>query len=429
MARFANRRVVASLIYRLLLTCGCGGCSFGPKVLEETHGRYNEAVHCVYEEQLLRNIVHMRYNEGPAAVNVSSIAAQYDLSASLEARPFFIAPNPSNSNVIFRTFTSILPDAVASTSNRPTMTLDPVYDNEATKQFLTPIPLDTMIFLARTSWPVNTVLRLWVERMNGVPNASGASGPPRPIVPDFARFQRIAELMQITHERELTRLRTEERFVPIGVPMPAAAITSAAEVEAAKSGLYYRLQPDGKNYVLGREERQLIVEVAPGGLQAPEVVELNGLLNLLPGLPQYEVIVRGGIELDPMLHPVPPATALTVQLRSTAQVDFYLANGVEVPAEHIHCGLITPALDNDGNIFDPTVIARGLFHVHVCKGGLKPPKCAFVAIRYRGYWYYIDDHDEQTKSTFALMLQLHRLDFGKPLPTRPGPVLTLPAGR
>ena len=34
-------------------------------------------------------------------------------------------PNPSNSNIVFRTFTSILPDLSASGANRPTITLVP----------------------------------------------------------------------------------------------------------------------------------------------------------------------------------------------------------------------------------------------------------------------------------------------------------------
>ena len=79
------------------MTAG-GGPAFGPKVLEKTHGRYNEAVRRVDEEQLLRNVVRMRYNESPLELNVSSIASQYELDGSAEARPFFIAPNPSNSN-------------------------------------------------------------------------------------------------------------------------------------------------------------------------------------------------------------------------------------------------------------------------------------------------------------------------------------------
>src|SRR5262245_56444039 len=95
-----RRLVFEALVWGTSLGLTGGGCAFGPKVLEKTHGRYNEAVLHVKEEQLLRNLVRMRYNEAPLELNISSIAAQYELDGSAEARPFFIAPNPSNSNVI-----------------------------------------------------------------------------------------------------------------------------------------------------------------------------------------------------------------------------------------------------------------------------------------------------------------------------------------
>src|SRR5262245_29554438 len=114
-----------SSLWRLacLLCLPAVGCYFGPKELERSHGRYNEAVRRVDEEQLLLNIVHMRYNEAPARLDVSSIAAQYELNAQAEARPFFVAPNPSNSNVIFRTFTAILPDVQMGATTRPHISL------------------------------------------------------------------------------------------------------------------------------------------------------------------------------------------------------------------------------------------------------------------------------------------------------------------
>jgi hypothetical protein len=49
-----------------------------------------------------------------------------------------------------------------------------------------------------------------------------------------------------------------------------------------------------------------------------------------------------------------------------------------------------------------------------------------VAVQYRGYWFYIDATDQDTKSTFSLLVELSRLELaGKP---GPGPVLTLPVG-
>jgi hypothetical protein len=413
---FAAVRLAAGL-----LAVGLGGCSFGPRALERTHGRYNEAVHRVQEEELLRNIVRMRYNESPFHLNVSSIAAQYELSASAEARPFFIAPNPSNSNVIFRTFTSILPDVSTSGANRPTITLDPADDSTEVRQFLTPINAETLVFLSQSSWPATTVLRLWVERLNGVPNAVTASGPSRDQPLDFARFLRIAELCQVAQDRESASIHTIDRLTPAGGPLPASAVTAAALVEAAKNGLEYQPQPDGKTWVLVRKERRLVLDIQPGAQGSPEVVELLHLLNLRPGQQRYEVVVSTRGIADPARFPAPPTTELHLVPRSTAQVFFYLANGVEVPAEHVTAGLVRPVEGSED-------LTRGLFEVHVCKGH-KPPLTAFVAVPYRGYWYYVDDRDAPTKETLALILQISRLDFARQRLGSTGPVLTLPAGR
>jgi len=407
----------AVLVGTLLL---CGGCAFGPRALERTHGRYNDAVQQVADEELLRNIVRMRYNDSPSSLNVSSIAAQYELTASAEARPFFIAPNPSNSNVIFRTFTSILPDISATRSERPTLSLVPGDDATATRQFLTPITIDTLLFLTEAGWPVSTVLRLWVERLNGVPNGANVSNPSRNQVPDFARFQRIAELMQTAQDQELASLVSEESLTEVSGPLPAESITAVAAVEATRNGLEYRPRDDSKTWALVRRQHRLILEVNPGSEGNPALIELEGLLNLKPGLRRYEMVVTAGGVPDPLRVPSEPSSVLRLMPRSTAQVYYFLANGVEVPPEHLACGLASPPMDMRD-------VTGGLFEVHVSKGH-KPPQYAAVAVKYRDYWYYIDDRDQATKTAFGLVQQLSRLDF-KRQTLGTGPLLTLPAGR
>ena len=111
----------------------------------------------------------------------------------------------------------------------------------------------------------------------------------------------------------------------------------------------------------------------------------------------------------------------------TAQVHFYLANGVEVPPEHIAAGLVRIPVSADESPFDTTAITAGLFNVHAIQSH-KPPCSAYVAVKYRDYWYYIDERDQATKATFELILQLSRLDFGLQETTN-GPFLTLPVGR
>jgi hypothetical protein len=202
---------------------------------------------------------------------------------------------------------------------------------------------------------------------NGVPNAVTASGPARGVISDYQRFRRLTELFQYAQDHEMASIRTELRDT-----------------------------------------------------------EMTRLLNLRPGQLDYDVVVAPGVVPDPLLYPRPPSTELRISPRSTSQVFFYLSNGVEVPCEHLESGLVRPTSDAEGRPMDGRELTRGLFEVHSCKGH-KPPPTAYVAVKNRGYWYYIDDRDQASKSTLALVLQLSRLDFGNQKAA--GPLLTLPVGR
>src|SRR5689334_13978866 len=66
--------VTVALACGLALGPAMGGCAFGPRALERSYGPYYESVRHAEEEELLRNLVHIRYNETPSALGVSSIA-------------------------------------------------------------------------------------------------------------------------------------------------------------------------------------------------------------------------------------------------------------------------------------------------------------------------------------------------------------------
>src|SRR5262249_38231469 len=123
-----SRSVLSAALAGALCLFWASGCSLGPKALHSTHGRYNESVRAVYEEQLLRNIVHLRYNEVLLDLDVAGIAAQYELSAQAEARPFF---SPQATGNLFRAFSRILPDVQMAGAERPTISLNPQDDGTA----------------------------------------------------------------------------------------------------------------------------------------------------------------------------------------------------------------------------------------------------------------------------------------------------------
>ncbi len=404
----------------LVAALGASGCSFGARMIESSVGPYNAAVTRVSEEQLLLNVVRLRYNDNPTRLDVSSIAAQYELDATAEARPFFQAPNPAGS--VFATFTRILPDFVGSAADRPTISLTPLDDPETIRGLFTPAALDGIVFLGESGYPVSTVFQLFVEYMNHLPNAPTASGPPRTIVPQFREFKRAAEILQQLKDSGDLQFVREEKLTEVGSPLGESSVTASALVDAAKNGFEYQQRPD-KTWVLVRRDRKLSLHIRPEAATRPDVVELVNLLHLRPGQTRYDVTV-GSKESLAGVDDRPNLSSLNIYPRSVIQASYYLSHGVDVPAEHYACGLAKPAvMGGDGSSFDWQELFQGLFTVHAVKQFRRPP-CAFVAVKYRDYWFYIDDRDADTKATFSLLLTMTRINL---IGTRKGgPMLTLP---
>jgi len=404
----------------LLIVSTASGCSFGARMLESSVGPYNEAVTRVGEEQLLVNLVRLRYNDNPTRLDVASIAAQYELDASAEARPFFAAPNPAGA--VFETFTRVLPDVATSAANRPTISLTPLDDPETIRGLFTPMTLDGILFLAETSYPLSTVFQLFVEYINRVPNAPTASGPPRSIVPDFREFKRAVEILQQLKDLDDVQFVREEKLTEMGSHLDNSAVSAAALVEAARNGFEYRRQRDG-TWALVKRDRKLSLHLRPEALTRPELGELTSLLHLKPGLRQYDVTIGTKESLAKERGASEESTSLDIFPRSVIQASYYVSHGIIVPAEHYACGLVkSPAIANAG-AFDWQELSGGLFTVHSVKQHWRPA-CAAVAVKYRDYWFYIDDRDAETKTTFSMLLTMTRIN-----PTgakKGGPALTLP---
>jgi hypothetical protein len=113
---------------------------------------------------------------------------------------------------------------------------------------------------------------------------------------------------------------------------------------------------------------------------------------------------------------------ISIRTRSLMGIFSYLSQNVDIPNDHKEAGLVTVTLNKDGSEFDWGKTAGGsLFHLRQSKWH---PDMAFVAIPYRGQWFYLADNDLESKSTFMLLSQLFRLQAGAAKAA--GPTLTLP---
>ena len=403
----------------VLIGIGASACTtLGPYALDETRLRYNEVVKRTTEEQLLLNIVRLRYTDTPSSLAVSAIAAQFERSQTVGLVPFFTSAGADNN----RSYTSILPQAQIQGADRPTFTLTPLDDQEFTRKLFTPLPLDGVIYLAKTTWPITTVFRLYLENLNRVSNAETASGPTPKGAPEATEFLHGMSVLQLLQNRKEIVFGVEEREERLSGPLPATAVSAHDVVEAAKNGYEYRPDDKGTNWTLIRKTQQPVLRIDPLAVDSPEMQDFAQVFGLKPGLTQYDV-TQEALNPFPSTYPQEGVTSLDLETRSLLQTLYYVSHGVDIPPEHTARGLVTVTHEANGQVFDWIFLMRGFFSVHWAKGE-KRPAAAYVAVQYKDYWFYIDDTDQDTKSTFSLLMELSRLELaGKP---GSAPQLTLP---
>ena len=115
---------------------------------------------------------------------------------------------------------------------------------------------------------------------------------------------------------------------------------------------------------------------------------------------------------------------IRVVTRSLLGILFYLSQAVEVPEQDTRKGKVTRTLKTSGEIFDWKEVTGELLTI---RSDSSRPENSTLMVFYRGTWFYIDDSDLKSKSTFALLSQIFSLQAKKI--KGKVPILTLPVGQ
>jgi hypothetical protein len=256
-----------------------------------------------------------------------------------------------------------------------------------------------------------------------VSNAETASGPTPKQPPEFAEFLAGILALQRLQDRKLVSLFNEERDERLSDGVATGDSTPAAAVEAVKAGFEYRKDDKG-DWVVVRKRQQPLLRI---GAVPPGDADFAIFARSFALDTEKKSFDLTTDKLDPFLSGAPAKglQSLDMETRSLLQVLFFVSHGVETPAAHVEAGIVPMAVGPDGTVFDWDQVLGGLFKVHVAEGR-KPPPCACVAICFRDHWFYIDERDRDTKATFALLVELSRLELG----SKAGavPLFTLPLG-
>lgn len=361
----SGRLAVQAYSAVVLLLSGCSG--LGPVAIQAGRNHYNVAIERTNAEQLLLNLVRLRYLDTPLFLQLTSVSTQFNLNATARA-DFSLKSRSSDAD-------ELGVGAGIGYAETPTVTYTPLQGEEFVQRILQPVRLETILLLYRSGWGIDRILRLCVQQMNGIPNAPSAAEPIPIEVPTYVDFIQAAKLLRALQVRDVLDMGYE---IHDGRSVPVLRITSRA-------------------------------------LDWPEVRQIQELLGLAPGRERYDITTDIGAR-DPR--------QLAIATRSVLGIGSYLSQSVEVPRHDQVLGKVAITRDETGEPFDWNELLGDLFQV---SSQPERPSEAAVAVYYRGSWFYIEDVDLDAKATFLLLSQLFALQAG-PIQGA-APILTLPVGR
>lgn len=389
------------------------GCVRGARNFEISRHKYNEALTKTRREEMLLNIVRLRYTDVTGRLKVGSIASQ---NAWLYQATADGAVGKDAANLV-NLFGGV------TRGEFPTVAYVPTSEEEV-RALLNPLDTESLFALTYTGSPAEQIMNIVVRSMNNVPNAIGAGGPMPDYAPESQEFARVVESTRSLSSRNFLEVGRVERMTPVSDAIARDSLSASDFKSAAEDGYVFRPTEDGKSMILNKKEQATVLRFAPEALSSPEYTEIVRIFNLKPGLSEYELdlALEGQLPRDGI--PDEGYESIHITIRSPLQVMFYLSKGVEVPESHQKKGLVKNTLDVDGSVFDWQRVLEGRFCVQSSK--LRPHNTA-VAVKHRGYWFYIDDRDHVSKTTFFELMKIMRLQV------RGGgaealPVLTLPIG-
>ncbi|MDG3002272.1 hypothetical protein [Paludisphaera mucosa] len=408
--RGATWLLVAAASASLAWGSGC----IGPRSLELTRLRYDQAVHETSEQQWLRNIVRLRYGDLPSFLDVSAITSQFELSSRGS-----ITGGKQRDSVN----KTLFGDLALQFRDAPTLSYTPRDPTELTRTMVAPVGITALGLMANNGWSLDDVLRVVVAEVNGLDNVAGAELLIPDVVPPPTAFEELAHLAGRLRRDRLVALASIDLPDAVSPPIAADRVDGSDLVQAASQKLEYRPTENADELVLIRTEPAYRLTISPAAETHPDVQAFRRFLGLAPGRLDYAVRrgnVPGGVELRPLPE---DRDSVTIQTRTLLDMLTFLSKGVRVPEEHLRRNLAAQTVGPDGEVFDWTAVTRGLFQVCVQK---KRPKDAAVAIEYQGFWYFIPEADKRSKSTLGLIQALFNLQLSEP--KKGGPLLTLPVG-
>ena len=267
-------RGLAVLLVAVLSPVMSACTSQGPTRLPPDRFDYNQAIARSANEQMLLNLVRLRYSEIPVFLAVSSVLTQYSYAGTIGVRG---SGGASLGDPLWQ---------VGARGNfvyieRPTITYSPLTGDEFAKQLIKPIPTEMVFSLVSSGWPPRGLLLMTLYRLNDKLNMAFELSPEA-----FERFDAFESIV--------------DQIIEL-------AKRDAVEVERGGDTRYLLFDEHADP-----ETRQLISE-------------FKTTLGLDPDRSKFRITHR---------HMDRQPDEVTMRVRSILELMGFLSRGVEIPQAH-----------------------------------------------------------------------------------------------
>jgi len=401
------RGIASALVFAAL-----AGCSMQAKIIQSRHWDLNETIRQTKEQQLLLNMVRMRYEETPYFLQLSSITTSFSAGANAGIQASL--PSGGSAPNIYT------PSAGFSYSETPTVTWSIPDSSKMLARFYAPIGTNQLTVLAQSGFDLVDVFTIGARKVNALRNREFSFKDGLLVPPDYDDFLEALRLM-----KELTRDGLADTTHSLnakygGVTLPIAQMEPRGVAEGLSIGQLYLSREPGQATPL-QAIKPLHLRFTKQSDDDPRAKRLRELLNLRPDLYSFPILdvtdvsPEGLRSLDGKLaqvfDPDEKLAHIMFTNRSVVEILQLAAAYVSVPQGDIEKG----------------VVRNRDLGSHVMMNVLSSqtePADAWLKVQYQGTWFYVPSTDLDSRSSFAFLSAL----FASVVGDVPGakPVLTLP---
>lgn len=432
-------RLVIILSLSAVILIGCS--SFGVGLLPKNRAGFNGAMITSEGEQLLLNIVRLRFEDSPFFINVDSITTSNSLSYSASLNGAYV---PTKKDLVV---TNIAPDGgllsrtlnrsfeltkglsfnpSGSYSDNPTVSYSPLQGEKFTTELLTPIDIPTIYLLLESGWSIERLFRVLLYKFGNYENISSMTlpGPPD--------FKKLLEILDILRELQLANMIyfQENIITQISITSKKAPKMRHSMLEALKAKAL-EITPNPTRHSTPRPAPSLRKSGSMPIHPTPsvDIVIDKHFKNHPKILLLYKLL--GFTNAPDTIHLVDDPSIANTQdaiiafrQRTFLNVLYYLRNAVEISPDMVEQGLIELPRYKNGRVYDTTIITKGLMKIYM--SDKIPTRNANIAVHYRNHWFYIKDNDLSSKRTLTMLQLILNLTSGNKPIAQAAPVLTIP---